>query len=341
MDNSFEKVYENQVLNQWINCFQRSPNQRNSPHESDAEIIQIDGCRRLLAISTDTINEEIQLGLYQDPYTIGWMIVMVNFSDLAAVGAIPTGFLLSVSWLEKSDKEFKKSVAKGMNAACHEIGTFLIGGDTNESSALSLTGVALGTVDKEFVLSRIGMKTGDYIYMSAPCGAGNLLAAAKFITRDNSIESEIKYRPKARILEGQILSEFASACMDTSDGLFSTIDQLMRLNNTGIRIESEWSQMVVPEGSQFKGFPQSALLAGYHGEYELVFSIPEINQQKFLTKLSTLNWQPVYIGRATKNMEIMHQNESINTLFFRNLLIETGNNVEQYIKILIDACIKL
>ena len=49
----------------------------------------------ILAITTDSIVEEIRLGLYDDPYLIGWMIVMVNLSDLAAVGADPLGILIS------------------------------------------------------------------------------------------------------------------------------------------------------------------------------------------------------------------------------------------------------
>jgi len=87
------EILENKIINNLIAGFERSPNQLNHPHESDAEIIQLGNIK--LAITTDSISEEISTGLYDDPYLIGWMIVTVNISDLAAVGAIPIGILIS------------------------------------------------------------------------------------------------------------------------------------------------------------------------------------------------------------------------------------------------------
>jgi len=82
-------ILENKVINKLIESFERSPMQWNKPHESDAEIIQLNDNTKL-ATTTDSISEEISTGLYNDPYLIGWMIVTVNMSDLAAVGRIAT-----------------------------------------------------------------------------------------------------------------------------------------------------------------------------------------------------------------------------------------------------------
>jgi thiamine-monophosphate kinase len=81
-------ILENQKINKLLSDFRRSPHQLNKPHESDAEIIKLNDA--LLAITTDSISEEILTGLYDDPYIIGWMIVTVNMSDLAAVGSSPS-----------------------------------------------------------------------------------------------------------------------------------------------------------------------------------------------------------------------------------------------------------
>ena len=88
------EILENKIINSLISGFERSPHQLNYPHESDAEIIQLNDNTKL-AITTDSISEEISTGLYDDPYLIGWMIVTVNISDLAAVGATPIGILIS------------------------------------------------------------------------------------------------------------------------------------------------------------------------------------------------------------------------------------------------------
>ena len=88
-----DEILENKIINNLINGFERSPVQLNKPYESDSEIILLGNIK--LTVTTDSISEEISTGLYDDPYLIGWMIVTVNISDLAAVGAKPIGILIS------------------------------------------------------------------------------------------------------------------------------------------------------------------------------------------------------------------------------------------------------
>jgi thiamine-monophosphate kinase len=87
------EILENKIIDNLIAGFERSPDQLNKPHESDAEIMQLGTLK--LAVTTDSISEEISTGLYEEPYLIGWMIVTVNMSDLTAVGATPIGILIS------------------------------------------------------------------------------------------------------------------------------------------------------------------------------------------------------------------------------------------------------
>ena len=86
-----DRVLEIDIVARLTGHFARSPLQANRVQQSDSEIIRIpDGSPIDLAITMDSIAEEIQGGLYTDPYMIGWMAVMVNMSDLAAVGAEPS-----------------------------------------------------------------------------------------------------------------------------------------------------------------------------------------------------------------------------------------------------------
>ena len=55
-------ILENKVINELISVFERSPMQLNKPHESDAEIIQLNYISKL-AVTTDSISEEISTGL--------------------------------------------------------------------------------------------------------------------------------------------------------------------------------------------------------------------------------------------------------------------------------------
>jgi thiamine-monophosphate kinase len=69
----------------------------NKTHTSDSEILDVGLDATYLAATTDIISEEITQGLYTDPNLIGWMSMVINLSDLAAVGAKPIGMLMSMT----------------------------------------------------------------------------------------------------------------------------------------------------------------------------------------------------------------------------------------------------
>jgi thiamine-monophosphate kinase len=334
-----ELVVENRAINDWLSVFERCPHRLNAPHCSDAELLAIPGCERLLACSTDGICEEILVGLYREPFTVGWAAVMANFSDLAAVGAEPVGLLLSVVWPNGTPDEFKQEVARGVHAACVALKTYLVGGDTGAGPTLSLTGCALGWVDRSACMTRVGMTPGDVVYLSHRAGLGNLMASRLLLGPEAGGVSEGVYRPMARIREGQIAGGCASACMDTSDGVFSTLDQLVRLNRVGIRIEAEWRDLVIESARVLPSWiPRTALLAGYHGEYELVFTVPADMNSRFLACAAAADWHPVRLGTAVETVEVFHRERSIDMLFYRNLLDSVQGDIEAYARGLLDAC---
>ncbi len=229
-------ILENKLINKLIESFERSPIQLNKPHESDAEIIQLNDNTKL-AITTDSISEEISTGLYDDPYLIGWMIVTVNMSDLAAVGASPIGILVSEIIPKNFGDEKVTELQRGISDACRAYNTFVLGGDTNEGEKLVLTGTAIGIINKEKPLTRLGCKPGDILFSSGKLGSGNAYAISKLVSQTHSF---INYKPFAQIKNCNVISKYASCCMDTSDGFISTVDQLMRLNNVGFEIGSDW-----------------------------------------------------------------------------------------------------
>lgn len=152
-------ILENQVIQELTERFRHSPIKKNRTHESDAEIVRIStDSERLLAITTDSIVEEIALGIYSDPHLIGWMTVMVNMSDLAAVGAQPLGILVSEILPGDFPKHSLALLQQGIQDACNACGTFVLGGDTNYGEQVILTGCALGTINGQRYLSRIGCK---------------------------------------------------------------------------------------------------------------------------------------------------------------------------------------
>src|SRR4030065_1545457 len=135
-----EKAFEIDFINKIAEKFRRSPFQKNSTHQSDAEIISFDnGLGRNLAITMDTISEEIRFGLYDDPFLIGWMTVMVNMSDLAAVGATPLGILISEVFTKDISAEYISKIQAGIEAACRTCKKNVLGGGISNANQLALT----------------------------------------------------------------------------------------------------------------------------------------------------------------------------------------------------------
>jgi len=331
-------ILENQSINKLISGFKRSPYQVNKTHESDAEIIKLnDG---LLAITTDSISEEILTGLYDDPYIIGWMIVTVNMSDLAAAGATPLGILISEIIPKKYEQAKISDLQRGIFEACNSYNTFVLGGDTNEGETLVLTGTAIGIIQKEKPITRLGCKPGDILFSSGKLGNGNAYAISKLISETNSFN---KYKPLARIKESSMICKYASCCMDTSDGLIATIDQLMRLNNVGFELNDNWQTVIDNEALEYSknlNIPPWLLFAGQHGEFELIFTIPNELENSFLSEALKNELNPIELGRVISDREVKiplyKELISINTAFIRNLPIEANGDINHYLKMLLE-----
>jgi thiamine-monophosphate kinase len=333
------EILENKVINNLISGFERCPHQLNKPHESDAEIILLNDNTKL-AITTDSISEEISTGLYDDPYLIGWMIVTVNISDLAAVGAKPIGILISEIIPKNFSDEKIKRLQKGISDASKKYGTYVLGGDTNEGEKLLLTGTAMGIINNEKILSRVNCKVGDTLFSSGKLGIGNAYAISKLISKTNT---PINFQPEARINLSSIINKYATACMDTSDGLISTLDQLMRLNNVGFEITEKFEKLVDHEAliySKKLNIPSWLLLAGQHGEFELVFTIPQNLKHEFLNEAEKNEFEPIELGEIIPEKEIRinlyDKSVPINSGFIRNLPFETKGDVNHYLQLLLE-----
>ena len=194
--NRMGEILENVIIDSWIRHFRPTPGQINKPHEADAELVDIPGdSEHYLAITIDTVAEEITTGLYQDPYTMGWVTVSACLSDLAAVGAEPLGLVVSVSVEPGRDEAFTSSIAQGMEDACRNLGVFILGGDTNTTPTISLTACALGLVSRERGMTRRGCQPGEDVFITGGVGAGNALGIVRLtdIPDDYFLRSRIDH----------------------------------------------------------------------------------------------------------------------------------------------------
>ncbi len=347
-------IIENKIINDLTKSFSRSPLQLNKVHETDAEIIKLENSPYDLVMTIDTISEEIKTGLYSDPYLIGWMSVMVNMSDLAAVGASPLGIVISQILPKDISDDFLSKLQKGINDACNKCGTFVFGGDTNFGDELIISGCAIGTVEKGRYLKRVGCKAGNKIYVTGKVGIGNAFAAQKLLfnnQRDSRLRGNdnLRFFPEAKVEWRNILNRYSSSCNDTSDGVLSSLDQLMRLNNVGFKFRNDWEESLDQSSKLLfsqHNLPLWLLLAGEHGEFELLFSIPAEKDKEFLNETDLLKLNPIYLADAELEQSIKinlySKKQVLDSEKIRNIAFEKDFTPLKYLQMLmqIDSTLK-
>ena len=327
-------LQENQLFKKLTHQFKRSPNQINQLLEGDSELLQLeDGS--VLAITVDNIVEEIETGLYKDPYLIGWMTVMVNISDISAVGAKPIGILLSQQFPKDFPEKEMQEIQKGIEDACRECGTFVLGGDTNQSDYMQSGGVAVGKIDDGKVITRKGCKLGDILFTSGKMGQGSAFAFERLLKTENA---SVPFQPKSNLKKGEIIRRFGSCCMDSSDGFFAAVCNLMSINEKGFKLDTSLQNIIHSDAlrvTQKNNLPPWIFLAGPHGEFELIFTIPPNHLEDFLEKAKTISWQPLKIGKVLGEQKFILPIEEevieIDPFTIANLFTECESNVELYL----------
>ena len=336
------EVPENKFLSLWGEVFSRNPDQINKIHQSDSELVSfVPNGEDLIAVSTDTMEEEIALGFYDSPESIGFAAVMASVSDLAAVGASPIGIVCSLSLTNEYRPEVMRSrLAQGIEKACKQLGTFVLGGDTNWSDRLAISITAIGRTSKSHARLRTLMEEGDFLYSTGLFGLGSVRAGLKILNvKNETIFKELF--PIARLKEGIFLSQFASAMMDTSDGLMSALDQLSRVNNCGFKLSSSVKDLIRPDLIQIieqMNLPPLTFLASEVGEYELVFTIKPTVHNDFI-KASHLNGFKFFnLGKVTHDTEIYSLDRKIETLMFRQLYNDRDLTTQVLMERLVNLC---
>ncbi len=339
MNASLSMILENRRLDRWGELLARSPAQLNGLQEADAELVPLPGGQQLLAVTIDTVAEELALGLYRDPETVGWVAAVASLSDLAAVGAEPIGLVVSVTLPREDASAFQEGVGRGLSAACRAANTFVLGGDTNEADAPSVTVCAIGTVPRDRVVRRVGARPGDLVYATGPLGAGAACAARAVLGLPDAVYAESLYRPQPRLIEGRFVGRFATCAMDTSDGLVATLDQLARLNHVGFDLDAAAPMDLLEPGArrvcQTLRLSPLAALAAHHGEFEIVFTVPPAEQARFEKTAAAACLSPLRLGRVAVEPGLRIGGRTLDGARIRNLSEMAGGDPSRYLSELV------
>jgi thiamine-monophosphate kinase len=227
-------------------------------------------------LTHDTIAEGVHFLPHDPPASVGWKLVAVNLSDLAAKGATPVGALLSLTI--SGPGEWEQQFLNGVEAACESYGLPLIGGDTitlpdGAPRVLGLT--AIGRAG-EHVPARADAQPGDELWLVGTLGdAAAGLALLREDRESVGVLVDIYRRPIPQLGAGQALAPHAHAMMDVSDGLLLDANRMAEASGCGIAIELDClplSRAFVAERGQHL---RARLFAATGGDdYALLAAIP-------------------------------------------------------------------
>ncbi|MFI3136880.1 MAG: thiamine-phosphate kinase [Methylococcaceae bacterium] len=227
-----------------------------------------------LVVTTDTMVENVHFLAGANPEWLGHKLLAVNLSDLASMGAKPLSVLLALT-LPTVDEDWLRGFAQGFLSLAQYHAVDLIGGDTT-AGALTLTVQALGLVPAGLAMKRSTAKIGDLICMTGclgDAGLGLKIAQGKYGCADSDAALNRLHRPEPQITVGLVLREFATACIDISDGLVADLGHITEQSGVGACLN--WERL--PLSSAVKqyitatGDWQMPLCAG--DDYELCFTI--------------------------------------------------------------------
>jgi thiamine-monophosphate kinase len=191
-----------------------------------------------LVITHDSIAEGVHFLPFDPPSSVGWKLVAVNLSDLAAKGAAPAGALLSLTICGEGDWE--SEFLTGVEHACESYSLPLIGGDTialpkgaPRTLGMTVIGRAGGPVP-----DRAGARPGDLLWLAGTVGDG--AAGLAQLLGDQEAAGplvDIYRRPVPLLAAGHILAPHAHAMMDVSDGLLLDAKRLAEASGCGVEID--------------------------------------------------------------------------------------------------------
>jgi len=191
-----------------------------------------------LVITHDTIAEGVHFLRADPPTSVGWKLVAVNLSDLAAKGATPAAGLLSLTISDDSD--WDAAFLDGIEAACENYGLHLIGGDTIALPAGAPRVLGMTAIGRagDRMPSRSGARPGDKLWIAGT--VGDSAAGLAQLTADPKAGGPLvdSYRRPVPLLKaGEALAARATAMMDVSDGLLIDARRLAVASGAALTID--------------------------------------------------------------------------------------------------------
>ncbi|KFC65237.1 Thiamine-monophosphate kinase [Bosea sp. LC85] len=270
-----------------------------------------------LVVTTDALVAGVHFLADDPPASIARKALAVNLSDLAAKGASPLGFVLSLALPKGWTEPWLAGFAQGLGEIAGESACPLVGGDTvSTPGPLTLSITAFGSVPAGRMVLRSGAKSGDLVLVSGTIGDGALGLkvhgpgkpdwVAGLDEADRAYLADRYLHPRPRLVLAQCLQAHASAAMDVSDGLVGDLGKLVAASGIGAEIDLDTVPLSAAARAAIMADPALAELAWTGGDdYEILCTASEREFPAMAAAAEAAGLGLACIGRVTSELGVM------------------------------------
>ncbi len=254
----------------------------------DAAILAASG--EDIVVTTDAVVEGVHFLPDDPPDTVARKALRVNLSDLAAKGASPAGFVLTLA-LRSADDAWLTPFARGLGSDVGLFGCPLLGGDTVSTPGPAMISItAFGRVPAGRMVHRSGAKPGDRIVVTgtigdAALGLDILTGGAATALADAAAKAMLigRYRvPQPRNALATAVRDHAHAAMDVSDGLAGDLAKLCAASGVSAVIDAPSIPLSAAAAELLaRGTIGIEAIISGGDDYEIFCAIPEASFEAF------------------------------------------------------------
>jgi thiamine-monophosphate kinase len=261
-----------------------------------------------LVLTTDALVETVHFLPDDPPGSVARKALGVNVSDLAAKGADPRGFLLSLALPADWTEDWLAAFAAGLGEASRDFSCPLLGGDTVKAKgALTLSVTALGEVPAGRMVRRTTARAGDLICVTGTIGDASLGLQLRSSPRwagglsqaDRDFLADRYLHPRPRHQLARAIRDHARAAMDVSDGLAGDLAKMLRVSGVSGAVETDQVPLSIAARKAVEASPDviDRIVTG-GDDYEILCTVAENNLDSLRKEADSVGIALSVIGRV-------------------------------------------
>ncbi len=203
-----------------------------------------------MVLSKDAFFENVHFRRsWMSYYQIAKKAMIINISDAVAMNAKPKYILLSVAMPKDITKTQMRDLVRGFEEVASEYGAIIVGGDTISNIKLDITVTVISSAARP--LRRVGLRNNHMIAHTGILGRSAKELKKLFnLGRIHKYSKFIDIKLNAKFISNA--SRVLSSGMDISDGLFSDLDKLARVNAVGFKFIKNIDKSIACSGEEYE-----------------------------------------------------------------------------------------